>query len=269
MRKIDKRENLFYIFVTVSNNPSCINKNGDTSLKLILILFIFLSLPAFAQSPGELIPKAKLIFEDDFNRTESDDSKEELGNNWKTNSAKRAQGIKQADLNDGVLHIKMAKEADHGVSVLHTNPFDDGIVTVKFKMLTSKGMKFNYNDPKAKKVTWAGHICAVGVTPNSVQIVDQIEGYFRLDIHNMRKAGKKKEAAALCKDKAITRKAKLEIGKWYEMTMVFKDSTLTAYIDGQEIAKLDSKGLDHLKDNIAFAVNGEVEVDNLKVYSLD
>ncbi|MCM8537775.1 MAG: hypothetical protein NE334_17670 [Lentisphaeraceae bacterium] len=238
-------------------------------MKTICLLFLSFVLSSYSQSPKELTSKAKLIFEDDFNRQESDDSKEELGKNWKTNSLKRAKGIKQADLKDDALYIKMAKEADHGVSVLHTNPFNNGVVKVKFKLLDSKGIAFNFNDPKAKKVTWAGHVCAVKVTPKAVKIEDQIAGRFRLDIHKLNKEGKKKEAAKLRKGKDISKKNPLDIGKWYEMTIVFQDTVLSAYIDDKKITELDSKGLAHLKDNIAFAVSGEVEVDDLKVYSLD
>jgi hypothetical protein len=239
-------------------------------MKFMYLIFLSLTMISFAQTPNELIAKGKLIFEDDFNRQEADDSKEQIGKEWKTNSAKRAKGIKQADLKDNALSIKMAKEADHGVSVLHTNPFDDGIVKVRFKMHDAKGIGFNFNDPKARKITWAGHVCAVKVTPKSISITDQITGHFRLDIHNMRKEGKKKEAAKLCEGKVITKKNKLEIGKWYEMTIVFQGSLLEAYIDGKKITQLNSAGLDHkFKDNIAFAVSGEVEVDDLKIWSLD
>ncbi|MCM8530595.1 MAG: hypothetical protein NE330_05480 [Lentisphaeraceae bacterium] len=238
-------------------------------MKTICLILISFILNSYSQTPSELTSKAKLIFEDNFNRKEANTSKEELGKSWKTNSQKRAKGVKQADLRDDVLYIKMAKEADHGVSVLHTNPFNNGVVKIKFKLLDSKGIAFNFNDPKAKKVTWAGHVCAVKVTPKAVKIEDQIDGRFRLDIYKLNKEGKKKEAAKLRKGKDISKKNSLDIGKWYEMTMIFQDTVLSAYIDDKKITELDSKGLAHLKDNIAFAVSGEVEVDDLRVYSLD
>lgn len=233
-------------------------------------IFMTLIISAFATENFEIPENSTIIFEDDFNRNEQDDSKEELGKNWKTNSTKRAKGIKQADLKDGVLNIKMAKEADHAVSVLHTNPFDDGIVKVKFKMMDSKGIKFNFNDPKARKVAWAGHVCSVAIKPSSIQIVDQLTGYFRLDIHKLRKEGKKKEAAKLCKNKSVTSKFNFGIDKWYEITMIFEGAKLTVYIDNQKVIDFTSPGLDHqMKDNLAFSVSGEAEVDDLKIYSLE
>ncbi|MDB4504855.1 hypothetical protein N9240_02910, partial [Akkermansiaceae bacterium] len=63
--------------------------------------------------------KATLLFADDFERSESDDSKEEIGKGWNSNSAKRAKGNKQVDLKDGAMHITFHPEADHAVSVTH------------------------------------------------------------------------------------------------------------------------------------------------------
>ena len=63
----------------------------------------------------DLTKSAKLLFEDSFDRDEKDDSREELGKNWVTNSAKRAKGDKQADLTGSSLMITMSPKADHGV----------------------------------------------------------------------------------------------------------------------------------------------------------
>ncbi|MBT5168601.1 MAG: hypothetical protein HOL92_09020, partial [Opitutales bacterium] len=137
---------------------------------LLALLCLALSHPLAAESPDALIKRAKLVLEDNFNRSEKDDSKEQLGREWVTNSEKRAHGVKQADLKDDTLVIVMAAGANHSVSVRHDAPFDDGIVQVRFKLHDAKGIKFNFNDPKANKVSWAGHIARVVVTPKSVSI---------------------------------------------------------------------------------------------------
>lgn len=221
-----------------------------------------------------LLNKAKLVFSDDFNRSEKNNSKEELGKNWKTNSKNRAAGVKQADLKDGKLYIKMAKKANHAVSVLHTAPFNDGIVKVKFNMLTTKGAKFNFNDPKAKNIAHAGHVCSVSIKPNGITIQDQIDGIFRLDINKLRKdkknaAKNKSQLASLLKGKQATIKGDYTVNQWYDLTMVFQGDVLAVYIDDKKVGQLSSKGLAHVKDNIAFAVNAEVAVDDLEVWSLN
>ena len=72
-----------------------------------------------------LADQRKLIFHDNFNRSESQEKTDEPGNGWGTNSAKRAQGDKQVDLKDGALRIFLSPRADHAVSVtclLYTSP---------------------------------------------------------------------------------------------------------------------------------------------------
>lgn len=243
------------------------------NLRYLSLGLAFLSLSSLATPVEQLITKAELVFQDDFNRSETDDNKEQLGKGWKTNSKNRAQGVKQADLKDGALYIKMAKEANHGVSVLHTAPFDDGVVKVKFNIQTKKGTKFNFNDPKAKHIAHAGHVCSVAIRPNGITIQDQLDGIFRHDINKMRKSKDqtiKAKAAEMLKGRQVTFKGDYKLNHWYDLAMVFKGDTLQVYVDDKKIGELSSKGIDHkVKDNIAFAVTSEVIIDDLKIWSLD
>ena len=242
-------------------------------LRLFIPILLILTVSASAGDLDELIKSARLIFEDDFNRVEQDDSKEELGKNWVTNSKSRAKGQKQCDLTGEHVKISMASVADHGVSMRHAAPFDDGIIVSRFKITDSKGMKFNFNDPAAKKVTWAGHIAGIDVKPGKITVYDQITGVFDLKIREMRKgndAAKKKEAAKLLKDKQKSFSAKVTLNDWHEIIIVFQGPKVETYLDGKKVGEFSSVGLDHkVKQNLAFAVSGTVEVDDLKIYSLD
>jgi arylsulfatase A len=211
----------------------------------------------------------KLVFEDDFNRQEEDDAKEQLGRKWVTNSRKRAQGVKQADLKDDALTITMAKVADHGVSIKHDAPFDDGVVQVRFRMHDKKGISFNFNDPKCK-VSHAGHICAFGVKPHTVMFRDGKTGIFDKKIREKRLAGAtKKEIQKLTRGKFRYAKVQLETGRWYRATILIQGDTMTGWIDDQKIGQLSSAGIDHaVKQNVAFAVSGTADVDDLKVWRL-
>ena len=62
------------------------------SVLFVIILMVF----------GHRVVQAqeRLIFEDDFEREEADNSKEEIGKGWSSNSKKRAKGNKQVDLNN-------------------------------------------------------------------------------------------------------------------------------------------------------------------------
>ena len=226
---------------------------------------------ASVTNPVESLLKSHgtLVFEDDFNRTEDDDAREQLGRNWVTNSKRRAQGVKQADLKDDALTITMAKVADHGVSIKHDAPFDDGVVRVRFRMHDKKGISFNFNDPKCK-VSHAGHICAFGVKPHTVMFRDGKTGIFDKKIREKRLAGAaKKEIQKLTRGKFRYAKVKLETGKWYEATILIQGDTMTGWIDGKKIGQLSSAGIDHaVKQNMAFAVSGTADVDDLQIWSL-
>ena len=240
------------------------------------IVLVFLSLSPFpcavwgGQSIDRMIEaKRTLVFEDDFNRSESDDSKEELSHGWVTNSEKRAAGTKQADLVGGFLSITMAKDAYHGVSVRHDAPFDDGVIQVKFRMQDAKGIGFNFNDP-ACRVSHAGHICHIGVKPKQVDFRDGKTGIFDLKIREKRLAGaSKEEISKLTKHAFAYHDVDLKIDRWYEMLIVIQGDTMSAWIDGESVGKLSSAGIDHsVKQNMAFAVSGTAEVDDLRIWAL-
>ncbi|MFK7822438.1 MAG: sulfatase-like hydrolase/transferase [Planctomycetaceae bacterium] len=224
-----------------------------------------------AANVDELIrSRGKLVFEDSFDRLEEDDAKEQLGNGWKTNSRNRAKGVKQADLKDGYLNIKMAAVADHGVSIKHDAPFDDGVVKVRFRIHDQKGIGFNFNDPKCK-VSHAGHICAFQVKPNRVMFRDGKTGIFDLNTRKKKLAGApKKEIDKLTKGKFRYVKRKTSKSEWHEAVILIEGDTMKVWIDGKKVGALSSEGIDHnVKQNMAFAVSGTADVDDLHIWSLD
>ena len=241
----------------------------------ILLTTILVALPLIAESPDKLIKRGKLIFSDDFNRSEQDDSKEQLGKQWVTNSAKRANGAKQADLEDGKLVVAVAKGANHSTSIRHDIPFDDGVITLKLQLFDKHGLKLNFNDPAANKITWAGHIARVVFKPGSVQIQDDKTGVFDLKIREKRQDknlsnAEKTELAAFLKSKQSTFDAPLKTGKWHDATIVFLGPKIEVYLDGKPVGSFSSPGLDHkVKQNFALGVSGKVIVDDIQVWSLD
>ena len=75
-----------------------------------------------------------LIFEDTFDRTESQEEKDEPGNEWTTSSDKTAKGHKEVDLRDGHMYIYTHAEANHATSVRHAFEFRDGTLGLRFKL---------------------------------------------------------------------------------------------------------------------------------------
>ncbi|MGY6648521.1 family 16 glycoside hydrolase [Wenyingzhuangia sp. IMCC45574] len=221
------------------------------------------------------LDSAKLVFQDDFNRDEEDNRKEQLGNGWKTNSKNRANGNKQADLRNHVLYVEMWKDATHGTSILHTAPIDNGVVKVKFKMLSvnkrGNAIEFNFNNPKAKDKTVNGHVCQVAVSPTSIKIEDQYTGRFNPELRKkMKKGVDKKEVKKILATKKKKIAVAYTLNQWYEITIVFRNDTLLVYIDNEYIGKHTSSGFDVKKENIAFSLwSTAAEFDDISVWSLD
>lgn len=116
------------------------------------ILSLALSSAMFAGDNGEI------LFQDDFERSESQETKDEAGNGWTTNSGNRAGGNKQVDLRDGAMFIKIHPAADHAVSVVHEAGFRDGSVALRFMLEGEKdSIALDFADMSFKEVH-AGHI---------------------------------------------------------------------------------------------------------------
>jgi len=239
-------------------------------LILVSILLLEFNAAGSVEELEQLIStKGQIVLEDDFERSETDDTKEQLDRGWVTNSEKRAAGTKQADLQDGFLKITMAPHANHGVSVRHDAPFDDGVVQVKFRIHDSKGIGFNFNDPNCK-VSHAGHICHVGVKPKQVDFRDGKTGIFDLKIREKRLGGaSKEEINALTREKFAYHDVDLELGRWHELKILIRGDVMSAWIDGVSVGSLKSYGIDHaVKQNMAFAVSGTADIDDLRIRSL-
>ena len=235
-------------------------------MKHTICLFAFLLFPL--ASLGE--EKATLIFEDDFERTESDDSKEEIGKGWSSNSKKRAKGNKQVDLKDGAMHITFHPVADHAVSVVHPAEFRDGRITLRFKLPTEKdSLGLNFADLKFKEVH-AGHLCMTKITTKNVQINDLKTGNMKLAI---RKARQDKtitlEQQKMLKTKTIRFANKLEAAEWHSLSVTIRGETLTVVINDKEVGSFTSEGIAHpTKRTLRVAVPGKAIIDDLKIYSL-
>ena len=126
----------------------------------------------------------KLIFRDTFDRSESQEIKDEPGNNWTTSSDKNAKGHKQIDLRDGHVYphpcrsqprhlvsasVRLSKMEPSGFDFL----FDD----------EDDALTLNFADLELKSV-WAGHLFKVTVDTQKIRITDQKTGEMDLALRN-------------------------------------------------------------------------------------
>lgn len=216
---------------------------------------------AFAQQSGGTV-----ILEDDFSRTEKDDSKEEVGNDWGTNSKKRAKGVKQVDLADGAMHVTKAKVADHGVSVTHEVAFRDATIRMRFKLGKGDDLGINIADMKEKSVH-AGHICVARIRLDKTEISDLKTGVMDLETRKRRlaKTATKEDTARIKNTKKLF-KHKIEADKWHQLEVNIAGDVMSVSIDNKKVGTFKSPGIAHpTKSRLRLSVNKSAWIDNVKV----
>ncbi|MCA9119815.1 MAG: hypothetical protein KDB11_06490 [Planctomycetales bacterium] len=214
--------------------------------------------------------RGTLIFEDDFERNETQENTDEIGKGWGSNSKTRAAGNKQVDLRDGAMYIYIHKVADHAVSVTHPAEFRDGYVALRF-MLEDKqdSLGLNFADLQYKPVH-AGHLFVARVSTMDVQLQDLKTGNMDLRIRELRQANQLTVAQQeMLKTKAAKFPNRLEPGKWYSLLVKVVGDTLTLSIDGKEVGSFSSEGIAHpTKRMLRLSVPKNAVVDDVKIYSL-
>ena len=212
-----------------------------------------------------------LIFEDDFERSESQEERDEVGNGWGTNSAKRAGGNKQVDLRDGAMYISIHPAADHGVSVTQPAEFTDGSVAMRFMLEGEKdSLGLNFADLKFKEVH-AGHLFAVRIFAKYVLLQDLKTGAMALETRELRKAGKlsqEQKAELKTKEKRISNR--LAVGEWHQLVVTVAGERLSLAINGSEVGSFESAGIGHpTKRLLRLAVPKNAVVDDVKIWRKD
>ncbi|MCH1408671.1 MAG: LamG domain-containing protein [Verrucomicrobiales bacterium] len=210
----------------------------------------------------------ELIFSDDFERAESQEEKDEPGNEWGTNSRKRAKGNKQVDLVDGTMRIFIHEEADHAVSVTHPFEFTDGAVALRFK-LEDEGdsIGLNFADLKEKSVH-AGHLFMVKISPKQVQINDLKTGNMKLEIRTARQSKSlNEEQTKMLQKKQVKFPHKTTVGEWHDVLVQVAGETFTLSLDGEEVGSFTSPGIAHpTKRMLRLSVPKNVVVDDVKFW---
>lgn len=216
-----------------------------------------------AEEPGTL------IFQDDFERSESQELKDEPGQGWGTNSRTRAKGNKQVDLRNGAMYIFTHPEADHAASVTHPAEFTNGTVRLRFLLEDERdSLGLNFADLECKEVH-AGHLFAARISVKDVLLQDLKTGNMRLDIREARQAKKPLtiEQQAALKGKNESTPHRLTVGQWHEVQATVAEDRLSVSIDGRPVASLASPGIAHpTKRMLRLAVPRNAVVDDVKIW---
>lgn len=207
-------------------------------------------LQATDQSPptaAEPPRSGHVLLDEHFDRQDGSASADAIGNGWSSNSARRADGRKQAFLNNGRLTLKTAQGADHGVVIFQElpAPFQHGVVQVRFVAAEGTAFAVDLNDPMCKTVH-SGHIANIAVTRRGLTIKDSKTGAMNLEHRRQLKAGT--ATAALKKQIAKTIQTvplAFESGTAHLLTIVKCEDCLQVFVDGQRRASFRSPGFRH------------------------
>ncbi len=230
---------------------------------MVMSLAFTLTSTAVAEEVGQL------LFHDDFERAESQETKDDPGNGWGTNSKSRAKGNKQVDLRDGAMYIFIHPEADHAVSVTHPAAFTDGTVAMRFMLEDPQdSLGLDFADADCKEVH-AGHLFAARINPKQLLLQDLKTGNMRLDIHELRQAKQplsaEQQQALKGKDKAFP--YPLEVGKWHDLLVTVAGDRLSVEIDGKPVGSFNSLGIaHHTKQMLRLSVPHSAVVDDVKIW---
>ncbi|MFK5923656.1 MAG: hypothetical protein QM496_15865 [Verrucomicrobiota bacterium] len=209
-----------------------------------------------------------LIFHDDFDRSESQELKDEPGNEWTTSSERTAKGHKEVDLRDGYMHIYTHAEANHATSVRHAFAFKDGTIGLKLRFENEKdSIKLNFTDLGEKSVH-AGHLFNVTISPSAVSLSDLKTGVMNNELRAARSnqsLSDEQKVELAKKNKTFTHK--LELGKWYQVHATVEGDKVSCRINGQLIASFASPGFAHeSKTLIRLLVPAKVDVDEVRIW---
>ncbi len=214
--------------------------------------------------------RGKLVFEDKFDRNESQETTEEIVDGWTTNSKNRAGGNKQVDLKDGAMHITMHATADHAVGVGHAAEFRDGTVALRFMLENETDvLGVDIADPECKEVH-SGHLFKIDVGTTKVVVDDKKTGAMNMKFYEARKAKTlTPEQLAFIAAQKKTFPNTLEAGNWHDLVIQVVGDTVSVSIDGKPVASLSSEGVAHpTKRLIRLSVPRQAWVDDVMVFAL-
>ena len=209
-----------------------------------------------------------LIFEDTFDRTESQELKDEPGNEWTTSSDKTAEGNKEVDLRDGYMYVYTHEVAWHATSVRHAFEFRDGTLALRFMLEDDDDeLNLNFADMELESVH-AGHLFKVILSKESVEIADQKTGNMDLKIRQARQDKTvTPEQQAMLATKSKTIPNDLEIGIWHEVAVTLRGSRLSVEIDGKTVGSFRSEGFDHpTKRLLRLLVAKNASIDDVRIW---
>lgn len=230
----------------------------------LALLFTVGSFPSAACAADQKKP----AFADKFDRNESQEVKDDVGNGWSTNSEKETKGMsRQFDLKDGALHVFRYPGTKHSASMIRPTDFQDGSFEMKFKLDHEEdSFEVTVIDPQFAG-SKNGMLFDFAVRPNELAFTEHKTGSSSTAAREATKAGTlSPDQQAAFKSKNKTFPLKIETGKWHTVLATIKGETLNLSIDGQAAGTFTSPGVAHpQKGRIRLEFPGHATIDDVNI----
>ncbi len=228
---------------------------------------------------GEILPKrlaslvkkrGRLIFEDSFNREDPDDV-EQLGPDWRSNSKRSAEGHKQCDFSDGKLVLKVHEIADSHVVITHKLKEDikDSVMWIRAKITTADYTFISYSDPESKESQY-GRLCGVTMRDGDMKISDLQNGFFSPKGVKLRNSvGANEKLRELIAENEITFSAGIHTNVMSNIFIHNSGRKITVYLEDEELSSYSASGLGHETKRELLISSTGLEIEHLRLWSLD
>jgi len=167
---------------------------------------------------------------------------------------------------DGKPEVK-PHAAVHGLEI----PTKDSVIEAKIKLDGATMVDVEFDD-RAYKGSHYGHLSRAQVRLDGITIMDERDGNQNEELKAMRNdPAKKDEVNKIIAAHQVKFPAKLEAGKWYDLTVETVGNAMRVSIDGKGVAYFESPGIGHeTKSKIEFGVAGKSGwFDDIKVWNAE
>lgn len=228
--------------------------------KLLSLTILLLISRLASAEPANLAVPGKLLFEDDFARTN-------LAPKWRAGKGffTISEGVVTASENPG----------DHHGAYAYINPaiaFKDVVVEYSFRLDGSRACHLMVNDTTYKE-SHAGHILRATVFPGKVSLADYKFGDMKNEIFDKMRdtntsAADKQKLRESIKDKQAAFTNEADFKDWHVARVEILGDEMLVKIDGKAAGYLRSAGLDHAtKNSLGFEVAGKsTQIKQMKVW---
>jgi hypothetical protein len=219
----------------------------NTILRLMVACMLGTTAAHAADDQPLMAVRGKLLFEDDFSRSE-------LAPKWSV-------GKGFWEIKDGVA-TAAENPADHHGAYAFITPnvqYKDVIAEFDFKMNGASDLVLNMRE-QGFKGSQAGHILRATIMKNKYQLADMKEGGMKWEYYNIKKdpnadAAAKKAVDEKLKDRQATFPATIDHTTWCHARAEVVGDELLLSIDGKPVAYLKSPGIDHpTKNMLGFSI---------------